>query len=98
MEMIRRRQLRWLLLLVLNRARPYGLAESVLLGAAQDVYADASAIEVRINLDYLEDRRLVVIERTPSGPWKADVTRHGTDIVEYEVPCEPGIGRPQKYW
>lgn len=98
METIRRRQLRWLMLLVLDRARPYGLHESVLTGAAQDQFHDATPLEVRRTLDYLEDRRLVVISRSPSGPWSADITSHGTDIVEYEVECEPGIARPKKYW
>ena len=98
MEKVRREQLRWLLLLVLDRARPYGLHESVLLGAAQDQFGDASALEVRRALDYLEDRRLVVIVRAPSGPWTADITRFGTDIAEYTIECEPGIARPKKYW
>lgn len=98
MEKIRREQLRWLLLLVLDRARPYGLHENVLLGAAQDQFGDASGMEVRRALDYLEDRGLVVIDRSPSGPWRADITRAGTDMAEYNIDCEPGIARPQKYW
>lgn len=98
LEKIRREQLRWLLVLVLDRARPYGLHESVLLGAAQDQFRDASALEVRRALDYLEDRRLVIIKRSPAGPWEADITRYGTDIAEYTIECEPGIARPLKYW
>lgn len=98
MEKIRREQVRWLLLLVLNRGRPYGLHESVLLGAAQDQFGDATALEVRRELDYLADRRLVDIKRTPSGPWHADLTRYGVDIAEYTIDCEPRIARPQKYW
>lgn len=94
----RREQIRWVLLLTLNNARPYGAQELVMLGTAQGVYPDATGLEVRRELDYLEGRRLVDIERAPSGPWRAELTRYGVDIAEYTIECEPGIGRPAKYW
>lgn len=98
MEKIRREQMRWLMLLALNHARPYGTYEEVLLSTAQAIYADTTALEVRRTLDYLEDRSLVQLRKEPSGRWWADLTRHGTDIVEYTIDCEPGIARPEKYW
>ena len=98
MEKERRELLRWLLLLALYNGRPYGCAEMVLLSTAQGVYKDATPLEIRQLLDYLEDRRLVEIERSPSGPWRAELTRYGVDIVEYTVDCQPGIARPPKYW
>lgn len=98
MEKQRREQVRWVLLLALNHARPYGAAELVLLGTVQGVYKDATALEVRRELDYLADRRLVAIEKAPSGPWHAELTRFGVDIAEYTVECQPGIARPPKYW
>lgn len=98
MAKTRREQMRWLLLLALNHARPYGLQESVLLGTAQGVYPDATPLEIRRELDYLEGRRLVEIERDPSGVWRAELQRYGIDIAEYTIDCEPGIARPQKYW
>jgi hypothetical protein len=94
----RREQLRWILLLALNHARPIGAQEAVLLGTAQGIYPDATPLEVRRELDYLEGRKLVEIERTPSGPWRAELIRYGVDIVEYTIDCEPGIARPAKYW
>lgn len=94
----RREQLRWLMLLALNYARPYGAQESVLQGTAQGVYPDATALEVRRELDYLEGRRLIKIEKSPSGPWRGELTRYGIDIAEYTIECEPGIARPAKYW
>jgi hypothetical protein len=97
-ERLRREQLRWLLLLALNYARPYGAQEVVMLGTAQGVYPDATGLEVRRELDYLEGRRLVEIKRSPSGPWHAELTRYGVDIAEYTIDCEPGIARPAKYW
>lgn len=98
MEKQRREQLRWILMLALNHARPYGAAEIVLLGTAQGVYQDATALEIRRELTYLEDRCLVEIERSPAGTWRAELTRHGVDIAEYTVECQPGIARPPKYW
>ncbi|MGH8053577.1 MAG: hypothetical protein ACREP4_06630 [Stenotrophomonas sp.] len=86
------------MLLALNHARPYGAYEEVLLATAQTMYPDATALELRRILDYLEDRRLVKLRKEPSGRWWSDLTRLGTDIVEYTVDCEPGIARPEKYW
>lgn len=98
LEKQRREQLRWVLLLALNHSRPFGAQEVVLLGTAQGVYPDATALEIRRELGYLEDRRLVKVTRAPSGPWHAELIRHGIDIAEYTIDCEPGIARPAKYW
>ena len=98
MDKLRRETLRWITLLALNHARPYGAYEEVVLATAQAMYPDATALEVRRTLDYLEDRRLVQLRKEPSGRWWSDLTRLGTDIVEYTVDCEPGIARPEKYW
>jgi hypothetical protein len=98
LQKTRREQIRWIVLLALNHARPYGCYESVVLATIQGVYPDGTALELRRELDYLADRRLVELRKEPSGSWWADVTRHGTDIVEYTTDCQPGIARPAKYW
>lgn len=95
---IRREAIRWYVLLTLNNARPEGAYEEVVLITLQGIYPDATAQETRLELDYLAHRELVEIKREPSGRWFADVTRHGMDVVEYTVDCDPGIARPQKYW
>ncbi len=95
---IRREQIRWTLLLGLYNARPQGAYEQVLLAIIQAIYADSTQLEVRRELDYLEDRGLIEIKRYPDGRWWADLKRYGVDIVEYSVDCEPGIARPIKYW
>ena len=95
---VRRESLRWLILLTLNNARPLGAFEEVVLTVAQSVYPDATALEVRRELDYLSDRMLVTLDKQPSGRWHAELTRHGVDIAEYTVDCQPGIARPVKYW
>lgn len=94
----RRETLRWLLILALYNARPSDLVEAVMLSIAQTMYPDSTPIEIRRELDYLSDRKLVELKKSPSGPWWGNLTRYGTDIAEYTVECEPGIARPQKYW
>ncbi len=95
---LRREALRWLILLSLNHARPAGTDESVVLSVAQSEYPDATALELRRELDYLADRELVELGKHPDGRWSAKLTRFGVDVAEYTVVCEPGIARPAKYW
>lgn len=95
---IRRESMRWYLILALYNARPERVAEEIVLATMQAIYSDATAIEVRKELDYLEDRKLVVLKKEPSGRWWSDLTRYGVDIAEYTIDCDPGIARPRKYW
>ncbi|WBW59811.1 hypothetical protein [Klebsiella electrica] len=95
---IRRESLRWSLMVALNKARPYTSSEVLLLDIARAIYPDTTALELRRELDYLADRRMVDVTRQPSGSWFADLTRLGVDVVEYTVECGPGISRPEKYW
>ena len=95
---VRRESMRWNILLILNNARPVGAYEELVLATLQSIYPDATALEVRRELDYLADRRLVDVKREPAGRWFADLARYGIDVAEYTVDCDPGIARPQKYW
>ena len=95
---VRRESMRWNILLTLNNARPIGAYEELVLSTIQAIYPDATALEVRRELDYLADRKLVDLNKTPSGAWFADLTRYGVDIAEYTIDCAPGIARPEKYW
>lgn len=94
---IRREDMRWQILLTLSNGAPYYVAERIMLLVCQAIYPDTTDVEVRKQLDYLTERDLVEIEKSPSGPWSAKLTRYGTDIVEYTIDCEPGIARPIKY-
>lgn len=98
LQKVRRENMRWQILLVLNNARPVGAYEEVVLSVVQAMYPDATPHELRLQLDYLADRQLVKLEREPSGRWFADLTRLGVDIAEYTIDCQPGIARPEKYW
>lgn len=95
---VRRESLRWLIILTLNNARPIGAYEGPVLAVAQSEYPDATALEIRREMDYLADRKLLELRKEPSGKWHAELTRYGTDIAEYTIDCQPGIARPQKYW
>lgn len=95
---IRRESMRWNILLTLNNARPLGAYEELVLATIQSIYPDATALEVRRELDYLADRKLADLRKEPSGRWFCDLTRYGVDLAEYTVDCSPGIARPEKYW
>ena len=95
-EKQRREFMRWVLLLALYNASPIGAWEETLLSTVQGIYPDATKLEMRRQLEYLDERHLVKLVKHPHGRWFAEINRHGTDIVEYTVPVEPGIARPAK--
>lgn len=99
LEKARRENLRWLILLALNSAQPVGTSESVVLSAIQPMLPDITPLELRRNLDYLEERNLITITGRNTQPhWFCKLDRFGIDIVEYTVECDAGIARPAKYW
>lgn len=95
-DQTRRRFVRWCLLSALHNAQAYGCYEEALLQIVQAIYPDATREETRQCLDYLAKRELITVDKQPNGRWRADIGRHGVDICEYEVTCEPGIARPPK--
>lgn len=95
MQKIRREQIRWHLMAIINVSRPYGINTPALLPVIQSVYQDATEHELRRELDYLEVRELVKIQRDPLDHWMVELTRWGVDVVEYAVDCDPGVARPR---
>lgn len=98
MERNRREAIRWHILVAVNSGRPEPVAEPLVLSAIQSIPIECTARELRRELGYLEDRRLVSLKRLEGAPWVAELTRHGVDFVEYTIEAEPGIARPKKYW
>lgn len=92
----RREFMRWVLLLAMNINRPTHSTLRFLQQVVRGEYADATEMQVRRELDYLESRDLVKVFTDPLGQVSADLTRYGIDIAEYTVPVEPGIARPPK--
>ena len=79
---VRRESMRWNILLILNNARPVGAYEELVLATLQSIYPDATALELRRELDYLADRELVTLNKEPSGRWFAELNRHGIEVAE----------------
>ncbi len=96
MRRMRMERLRWLILESLNGARPIGTSETILLAMIQTEIPDLDKKELRLELDYLAERKLIKLERDKGRAWFADLNRYGIDIVEYTLPCEPGISRPDQ--
>lgn len=92
---IRREAIRWHLLAAINVARPQGMYTTALLPIIQSVYPDCTELEIKRELDYLEERELVNIARDPLDRWMVELTRWGVDVVEYTVECDPGVARPR---
>jgi hypothetical protein len=88
--------MRWILLLAMNINRPTHSTLRFLLSVVRGEYTDATEMQVRRELDYLESRSLAKVFTDPLGQISADLTRYGIDIAEYTLPVEPGISRPPK--
>lgn len=86
--------MRWLLLMTMNIARPSEVTLPMLRGVLAGVYADTTEMEIRRELDYLAERKLVSVQTDPLGQVRAKLERYGIDIAEYTVDCAPGIARP----
>ena len=92
---IRRESIRWHLLSAVNISRPAGIYTEPLLEIVRSVYPDATHQEIRVNLDYLEAREMVRLDKDPLDRWMVDLTRTGIDFVEYSIDAQPGVARPK---
>ena len=54
--------MRWHLLNALDKARPLGALDTLLLDVMRALYADTTPQELHVQLDYLEERKLVEIK------------------------------------
>ena len=82
----------------LDKARPLGALDTLLLDVMRALYPDTTPQELHVQLDYLQERKLVEITKRPDVHWHAKLDRLGIDIVEYTIDCQAGIARPEKYW
>ena len=92
---IRREDIRWYLLVAADVSRPQGSYVEQMHAIVRSVYADSTEHELKRELDYLQERELVKIERDGMDRWFVQITRHGIDFVERTIPAEPGISRPR---
>ncbi|WGM05981.1 hypothetical protein [Arsenophonus nasoniae] len=97
-EQARREGLRWVLLQVVNKARPYPANDRLLFDVGHALYPDLTLMELQKELLFLEGLRLVRLTRPPARSWTATLTPEGVNLVEYVTDDIPGIARPAKYW
>lgn len=88
--------LRWSLLRTIHVGGHIGATETMCREVAAAEFLAVTRDDVRDQLDYLERRKLVTLSRHEIDPWRAQLTRYGTDLVEYQVECDPGIRRPAR--
>lgn len=94
----RREGMRWHLLNALDKARPLGALDVLLLDVVRCIYPDATANELHAQLDYLQDVGLIHVDKKPDGHWHGKLNHQGINVVEYTIDCPVGIARPAKYW
>ena len=90
--------IRWEILRVLKAGGYYGATEAMVLSALRTLFPFYDQMLGRDQLDYLAARKLINLERVEVEPWRATLTRHGIDLYEYRIDCEPGIARPPRNW
>jgi len=95
LERVTRETTRWRILVVLDAGRPHPVSEVLVLQVLDDIRLTATPASLRRELDYLEARGLIEIDRSKST-WLAELTHLGVDVVEYTVPVQPGIARPER--
>ena len=97
-EKARREELRWLILRALYAAQPVGTSEAIIKNVIEPVILDVTIMDIRRELDYLNERELATVTKRDTPIWFAKINNNGIDIIEYTVDCHPGIARPKKYW
>ena len=95
-EQVRRESARWVILLAIQAGQEIGTTDEMTLSVVRGAWPDIKRKFVRTQLDYLEGKGLVTVERPPVRPWSAKLTARGHDVVDYTVDCEAGIDRPPK--
>jgi len=96
-EQAKREELRWLILQTLYMAQEIGASEIIVKNAVEAVILDVTTLDVRRAFDYLSERKLISMIRKEGPVWSAKINRYGIDVVEYTLPCEPGIKRPERW-
>ena len=87
--------IRWSLLRTIHVGGHLGATETMCKQVIDAEYVGVlSPSAMRDQFHYLEQRKLISVTKPELEPWYAVLTRHGYDVVEYRVDCEPGIARP----
>ncbi|MCY4548140.1 MAG: hypothetical protein OXC28_07220 [Defluviicoccus sp.] len=87
---------RWAIIRTIHVGGHMGATEIMIREVVAAEFLGVTTNFVRDQLDYLQKRKLVEIERSEIHPWRATLTRYGYDVAEYQVDCEAGIRRPPR--
>ena len=94
LELVKLESGRWRLLQFVEAGGPIGVTEIMLSEALQLAWPDCDQAWTRTQLDYLEDKAFLYVERHEIKPWRAKLTAGGRDVVTYVTACPAGINRP----
>lgn len=88
--------LRWVILLALWHARPYGCSEHTIMGACRDIPLRVTFDQVRSEMVSLAKRGLVDLRN--DGPvWSAELSADGEAVVDYRADCPVDVARPPRW-
>ena len=93
MQTARRELLRWRILGAVYQDRLHPMGDELIVNTMRSRLV-ATIGEVRGELTYLEQRKLIKVVSKQSDHWAVALTWTGIDLIEYTIPVEPGIARP----
>lgn len=96
-EYLRRQEIRWRILRVADIGRPMPVSESLMWRALDDAALLLTAKELRREILYLQDKKLLRFEVNPRDKGSIELTADGVDVVEYSAPAPVGVERPPNY-
>jgi hypothetical protein len=97
LEKANREETRWRILRILDAGRPTSVSETVIFRALSDVSLAVTPAQLRRELDYLRDKKLIELTNEETPVWAAALTGAGVDVVEYTIACPAGIARPKQW-
>ena len=90
----KREALRWRVLNACYHGAPGFVGENLVLRICADTGFSVEMQQIHEALDYLEGKELIVVKRK-DVEWLSRVTDDGTDVVEGNAECPPGINKPE---
>ena len=88
--------IRWSILRTVRVGGHLGATETMVKHVIDAEFIGVTQDVLRDELHYLEKRELITLDRHELDPWRAELTRYGYDVADYQVDCLPGIARPRR--
>lgn len=90
----KRQALRWRVLNACYHGKPGSVGEVIVLRICVDTGFEVDMHLIYEALDYLEGKELITVQRR-AVEWLSRITDEGTDVVEGNAVCPPGIDKPE---